>query len=101
MERFPVTYEPKPIRTSGVQLPPAILVLGERLAENAHDIWARQRFADGWKYGPQRDDRLKENPCLVPYNDLPDSEKEYDRLAAMETLKAILALGYEITESGK
>jgi len=66
------------------------------LARNAHDIWARQRLADGWRFGPRRDDAKKEHPCLVPYEDLPESEKVYDRSAAMETLKAILALGYRI-----
>jgi RyR domain len=91
-----MTYEPKPIDTSKVQLPEEILDLGERLAENAHDIYGRQRLADGWRYGPARNDTIKENPTLVPYKDLPESEKEYDRQIAMETLKAIIALGYRI-----
>jgi hypothetical protein len=68
----------------------------ELLAENVHDLWAAQRIADGWKHGPQRDDAKKLHPCLVPYNQLPDSEKEYDRQAAIGTLKAILKLGYRI-----
>jgi len=91
-----MSYQPKPIETSAIQLSPEILELTERLAENAHDIWAVQRFNDGWTYGPQRDDSKKHNPCLVPYADLPDSEKQYDRNAALETLKAILSLGYRI-----
>ena len=91
-----MTYEPKPIETLKIKLPLEILELTERLAENAHDIWARQRLADGWTYGPQRDDKAKEHPCLVPYSELPESEKEYDRNAATETLKAIMALGYRI-----
>ena len=91
-----MTYEPKPIDTSKVQLPEEILDLGERLAENAHDIYGRQRLAEGWRYGPARNDATKENPTLVPYKDLPESEKEYDRQIAMETLKAIIALGYRI-----
>jgi hypothetical protein len=91
-----MTYKPQPIDTSAVQLRPEILELTERLAENAHDIWAAQRLADGWTYGRQRDDAQKKHPCLVPYSDLPDSEKQYDRNAALETLKAIIALGYRI-----
>jgi len=87
-------YEPEPIPTGGVKLSPEILELTERLAKNAHDIWARQRLADGWNYGPHRDDAAKEHPCLVPYENLPESEKQYDRNAALETLKAVLALGY-------
>jgi hypothetical protein len=72
------------------------LELTERLAENAHDIWAQQRLTEGWTYGPERNDKQKNHPCLIPYADLPDSEKQYDRNAALETLKAIVALGYRI-----
>ena len=91
-----VSYQPQPIPTEGVDLPAALLPLTERLAENAHDLWAAQRLAQGWRFGPQRDDTLKLHPCLVPYADLPESEKEYDRVAALGTLKAILRLGYRI-----
>ncbi|HEV8070382.1 MAG TPA: RyR domain-containing protein [Planctomycetaceae bacterium] len=91
-------YEPKPIDTSEVELSPEIEKLTERLAENSHDQWARQRIKDGWKYGPRRDDAKKEHPCLIPYAELPESEKEYDRNSAMETLKAIMAMGYRITK---
>jgi len=95
-----VSYEPQPIDTSSVSLTPEVLELRELLAENAHDHWALQRMADGWTYGPQRDDDRKRHPCLVPYEELPESEKEYDRNAAIETLKAILALGYRIEKVG-
>lgn len=91
-----MNYEPKPIDTSRVALSNDLVDLTEKLAENAHDVWARQRMAEGWTYGPQRDDARRKHPDLVPYNKLPDSEKEYDRKAAMETLKAIAALGYEM-----
>ena len=91
-----VSYQPQPIDTSGVTLTPEILELTERLAENAHDIWARQRLSEGWKFGPERSDPRKETPCVVAYPELPDSEKQYDRNAALETLKAIVALGYRI-----
>jgi DNA-binding response OmpR family regulator len=94
-----VSYDPKPIDTSNVKLTPQILELREVLARNAHEIWSRQRFKDGWRFGAQRDDPRKEHPCLIPYEQLPESEKEYDRLAAMETLKTIVGLGYEIRKS--
>ena len=94
-----MTYTPKPIPSSHVELSREILDLTERLAENAHDIWAAQRLADGWVLGPTRDDRTKQHPCLVPYAELPDSEKQYDRNAALQTLKAIIALGYRIERS--
>jgi hypothetical protein len=94
-----VTYDPKPLETRGVDLPVAIAPLIERLAEHNHDVWARQRLADGWTWGPQRDDACKKHPCLVPYADLSEGEKQYDRNAAIETLKAIVTLGYEIQAS--
>ena len=89
-------YEPKPIDTSKVQLDPQLERLTECLAENAHDHWAQRRLADGWTYGPRRDDDAKTHPGLVPYADLSESERRYDRLTAMETLRAIVALGFEI-----
>ncbi len=91
-------YQPEPIDTSRVTLRKEVREVTELLARNAHDIWARQRLTDGWRFGPKRNDQKKEHPCLVPYDELPESEKEYDRNAAMETLKAILALGYRIVK---
>jgi len=92
----PHLYQPSPIETSGIRLPNELVELQERLAENAHDVWARGRLAQGWTYGPARDDAAKRHPDLVPYADLPEGEKQYDRDTAMETLKAIMALGYRI-----
>ena len=91
-----MTYQPRPIPTDKVILPDSLDAIIEQLAESTHDVWARQRLAEGWNYGPKRDDAQKKHPCLVPYADLPESEKEYDRKTAMETLKAIVALGYGI-----
>ena len=95
-----MTYRPKPIDTRHITLPDELEALTERLAENAHDNWAAQRLAEGWTWGERRDDAEKKHPCLVPYADLPESEKAYDRRTAMETLKAILALGFEIRRKG-
>ncbi len=92
-------YEPAPVDTSGVTLPPGILALTERLARNAHDVWARQRLADGWRWGPRRNDDTREHPCLLSYDELPDSEREYDRQVALGTLRTILALGYRIDKA--
>ena len=94
-----MVYKPQPIDTSGAQLTEEILELTERLAENAHELWARRRLAEGWRYGPQRDEIKKEHPSLIPYENLSESEKEYDRSVAMGTLKAILALGYRIEKA--
>ena len=92
-------YVPTPISTEGVTLPLELEALVERLAENNHDHWARQRIETGWTYGPQRDDGRKTHPDLVPYVDVPDGEQEYDRTSVVETLKVILTLGYEIVPS--
>jgi len=94
-----LAYEPKPIDTSKVVLAADIQALTELLARNAHDAWASRRLAEGWTYGPERDDARKRHPCLVPYEQLPDSEKQYDRTTAMETIKAIIALGYHISKA--
>ena len=89
-------YIPKPIDTSGVTLPDNLITLTEQIAEQVHDIWAQGRIAEGWTYGEKRDDESKKTPCLVPYSELPESEKEYDRNTALETLKLIVELGYKI-----
>jgi RyR domain len=89
-------YKPQPLDTRAIELPADLQQLLERLAENTHDVWARQRLADGWTLGPRRDDATKQTPCLVPYAQLPEEEKVYDRQTAAEVLKAIIALGYRI-----
>jgi hypothetical protein len=91
-----VAYQPRPIDTSSVQLDEELLELTEWLAKNVHDTWARQRLADGWSYGPARDETRREHPGLLPYENLSETEKDYDRITAMQTVKAILALGYRI-----
>lgn len=89
-------YQPEPINTADVELSAELQALTEQLAENVHEVWSAGRIADGWKYGEKRDDMRKLHPCLVPYNQLPDSEKEYDRNTAMQTIKTIVKLGYKI-----
>ena len=90
------TYNPNPIDTSDVVLTPELLALTEKLAENTHDVWAKGRIEQGWKYGKIRDDNNQLHPCLIPYYELPESEKEYDRNTALETIKLIQKLGYFI-----
>ena len=89
-------YTPNPIDTSNIVLPKELLELTEKIAENVHEVWAQGRINEGWTYGPKRDDTIKETPCMVPYSELPESEKEYDRNTAIETIKLIVSLGYEI-----
>ena len=89
-------YKPSPIDTLRLTLTPEIAQLSEMLAKNAHENWANLRIAQGWHYGPRRDDQQKEHPDLVPYEQLPESERQYDRQTAMESIKALLAMGYTI-----
>lgn len=91
-------YIPKPIETNDIVLSEEIKELSELLAKNTHEVWAVGRMNEGWTYGEKRDDAQKHHPCLVPYEDLSDSEKEYDRNTSLETLKLILKLGYKITK---
>ena len=92
------SYVPHPVDASRVSLE-GLQPLLESLARNAHEIWAQQRLRDGWTYGAHRDDVKRTHPGLVPYENLSESEKEYDRVMVNETLKAILALGYRIVKS--
>ena len=94
-----MNYNPNPIDLSDVTLDSSLESLVEALAENVHDTWAKGRIDDGWTYGPVRDDVKKHHPCLVPYGELPESEKEYDRNTAISTLKFIVKMGYEIYKS--
>ena len=89
-------YIPKPIDTSKVELPCELIDLTDQIAENVHEIWAAGRISEGWTYGEKRDDEKKTTPCLVPYSELSEPEKEYDRNTAISTLKLIVALGYKI-----
>ncbi len=89
-------YVPRPIDTTSTPLDPPTEALIEQLARNVHEVWAAKRIADGWRFGPKRDDAHKEHPCLIEYDRLPDSEKAYDREIVTHTIKALLALGYRI-----
>ena len=98
-DRF--VYEPYPIRLDDVQLDDDLTELQEAIAENAHEIWAKARTDQGWTYGLERNDRKKETPDMVPYCNLPESEKLYDREMAMQTLKLVKKLGFEIVKRKK
>lgn len=89
-------YTPNPVDTSEVVLSEDLMELTEKIAENVHEVWAVGRIKEGWTYGEVRDDSKKTTPCLVPYDELPDSEKEYDRNTALETIRLIISLGYEV-----
>lgn len=91
-------YEPQPVNLDDISLTDDLLELREAIAENAHDVWATARMKEGWSYGSKRDDANKKHPDLIPYSSLPDSEKEYDRLMALDTIKLVKKLGFEIVK---
>ena len=89
-------YIPQPIDTSDVKLSKELEQLADLMSKNVHEVWAETRIMQGWKYGEQRNDELKTHPCLVPYEDLSEEEKEYDRNTSIGTLKLIMKLGFKI-----
>ena len=92
-------YTPQPIDTSDVRLPEELGALVEEMAKNVHEVWAQSRMEQGWTWGPERNDALRHHPDLIPYEELADTEKAYDRNTSMETIRLILALGYKITKA--
>ncbi len=91
-------YTPNPIDTSSVVLPEELAPLAEELAKNVHEVWAKTRIEQGWTYGDTRDDLRKQHPCIVPYDELSEGEKEFDRNTSQETLRLIIKLGFKITK---
>ena len=89
-------WTPEPDRTAEVELPGSLNPLIENLAEKVHNRWAERRLQEGWSFGPERDDHLKTTPNLVPYGELPEVEKNYDRATALTTLKSLYGIGYRV-----
>ena len=87
-------YKPHPINLSNVKLEKEIVELKEAIAENAHEVWAKARRDEGWAYGPERDDFKKTDPNLLPYDLLPEKEKERFRQISMESIKFLKKLGW-------
>ena len=96
MKENKLDYIPEPMDLSLVDLPESLIQLSECIAENVHEVWAKARIDEGWTYGEKRDDIHKKHPCLVPYDELPEEEKEYDRNTAMNTIKMVKKLGFRI-----
>lgn len=93
------TYTPHPIDTTSIVLPNELEPLIEAMAKNVHEVWAQGRIDEGWTYGPERNDAHKNHPCLVPYEKLPEPEKEYDRIVAINTIKLLKKLGWKIIKN--
>lgn len=91
-------YTPQPADTHDIVLPQELAALAELIAKNVHEVWSAGRIKDGWTYGEVRNDTLKHHPCLIPYEELSETEKEYDRHTSQETLKLIMKLGFKIVK---
>ena len=91
-------YQPQPADPSDIRLPEELENLVEQLARNVHEVWAQSRVEQGWTWGPVRSDAFKTHPSLVPYDELPEEEKQYDRNTAVGTLKLIMKLGFNISK---
>lgn len=91
-------YTPHPFDTTDIVLPKELSELAEKIAKNVHEVWSAGRMKDGWTYGEERNDADMKHPCLVPYEELTEVEKEYDRNTSQETLKLIMKLGFKIVK---
>lgn len=96
MNKNSTTYNPCPANLDNIELPTTLEKLIEQIAENVHDVWAKSRIDEGWTFGYERNDEKKTHPCLVPYNQLPEIEKDYDRNTAINSIKLVIKLGYRI-----
>ena len=92
-----MVYRPEPVDTSDLTAHDELMEL-EEMSRNVHEVWAKSRMNHGWTFGPERNDTLKHHPDLIPYSALPDSEKEYDRLMALNTIKLVKKLGFDIVK---
>ena len=79
--------------------PPISKELLEQVSEQVHISWMKKRMQEVWTYGKERKDIKKTTPCIVPYNELPEDEKEYDRETVRTVVNALLELGYSISRN--
>ncbi|KAF5904193.1 ryanodine receptor 2-like, partial [Clarias magur] len=92
-------YRPAPLDQSGVCLSTAQEALVEALAENEHNIWAREHIRQGWSYGPQQDIKGKRSPQLVPFSLLDESSRHRATESARNALGTLLGFGYTVEPS--
>ncbi|XP_028834345.1 ryanodine receptor 3 isoform X8 [Denticeps clupeoides] len=89
-------YKPTPLELSDVKLTPSQELLVDKLAENAHNVWAKDRIKQGWTYGIQQDLKNKRNPRLVPYALLDERTKKSNRDSLREAIRTLIGYGYNI-----
>ncbi|XP_065491147.1 ryanodine receptor 3 isoform X3 [Caloenas nicobarica] len=89
-------YKPAPLDLSEVKLLPSQEFLVDKLAENAHNVWAKDRIKQGWTYGIQQDLKNKRNPRLVPYVLLDERTKKSNRDSLREAVRTFAGYGYNV-----
>jgi len=87
-------YKPAPLDLSAIELNPKTEELVDKLAENTHNVWARERISQDWTYGLSEDTEARRSPHLVQYSDVDEAIKVANRAAASETVKTLLVYGY-------
>ncbi|XP_072481376.1 ryanodine receptor 3 isoform X5 [Notamacropus eugenii] len=92
-------YKPAPLDLSDVKLLPPQEILVDKLAENAHNVWAKDRIKQGWTYGIQQDLKNKRNPRLVPYALLDERTKKSNRDSLREAVRTFIGYGYNVEPS--
>lgn len=75
------------------------LQLIDILARQVHEQWMHGRLEEVWTWGPVRNDQLHQHPNLVPYDDLAENDKDYDRNTALATIRTLHTLGYRIEKA--
>ena len=68
----------------------------EQMAEMEHGRWNVERLRDGWRCGKPKDENLKRHPCIVPWSELPEDIKPFDRNAVKLFPAILVKAGYEI-----
>ena len=76
-------------------LPPELWNLVELLAAEVHAEWVRLKRAEGWEFGAP-DPQAHRHPDLVPYDELSEKAKDFDRASVVATMQALVRLGYDI-----
>lgn len=92
------TYTPAPASLDDVELPKGISELVETMAAHNHDVWAESKIKKGYSFGYVTSDEAMTHCDLIPYEDLTEEKKQYDRDTSLGALKLILSLGYTITK---
>uniref|UniRef100_A0A3Q3FF02 Ryanodine receptor 3 n=1 Tax=Labrus bergylta TaxID=56723 RepID=A0A3Q3FF02_9LABR len=89
-------FDPKPTNTANISLPEKLEYIANKYAEHSHDKWSSEKVSAGWKHGDTMDDQAKSHPLLKPYKSLSEKERETYRWPVKESLKSMLALGWNI-----